>query len=763
MCPHAAENFLYNVTLGLVNLLELDLSFNQITGEIGQISQTQSVRLEKLLVNNNRLYGDIPNTIGDVGFLKKASFAHNYISGSIPRSLYDLAQLKHLDLHSNLMRGEVGWEIWKLGRLGVLDLHNNHFRGYFPNNIQFIDRVKHLDIRYNHFSGFLPLPVREICEEYGPNRVKTGGNDFWCYDPVYYDCNNGYSCSYYPFVYVYIVVLFFSAACLVSVFGFWALLNRRRGTYRRLELKKDAPAMFRKKRYLSLLLMGCCCIEAFVYTSVGVLGCYLIVSDNIELYFTWYLVSLPVLGTSLILRALAGFFGANRYYKPLLRGYIFTYVISVVAMCFWAFPGQLRSNQVYDMIVAIVLLIGFGAQSLGAHFAVWLVDLCVSTSAEFNIKLKSRMYQNQEGQQLDGHIEKIKQKDWYIYADDVSISRKVGSGGFGDVYRGSWRGTTVAVKKMHAWYEELNENALDEFLKEMTIMSVLRHPNVVLFIGASLEPPDHLLLTEYVALGSLRDVLDNQRIRLPWPLRVRMMSDAAKGMLYLHKQNPPIIHRDLKSPNLLVTSEFVVKVADFGLARDTSNVTMTRAVGTPMWTAPEVLTKNTYDEKADVFSFGIVMWEVLTREVPYEEANGFEILLEVTNGSRPTVPQHYETEHPLFVALMRRAWSHEPSDRPSFDVVLEELSDMLGGTVHSRTTGSLVVMEGLDDSYDYPGQGQAQEMESLSEGSSRSQSSSGIKGPGKSKNRIRRTRSGTPESMLMGGRMARPLLDNSFN
>lgn len=167
------------------------------------------------------------------------------------------------------------------------------------------------------------------------------------------------------------------------------------------------------------------------------------------------------------------------------------------------------------------------------------------------------------------------------------------------------------------------------------------------------------------------DVLADKTIELGWERKLGIILDVARGMDYLHHLRPPIIHRDLKSPNLLVTQLFRVKVADFGQSRSvTRTQTMTHAVGTPIWSSPEVLKKNHYTEKADVYSFGIVMWEVLTRDVPYADINQFQIIVEVVRGLRPRIP--VDTPKPWY-DIMTASWQEEAQRRPAFSQIVRDI------------------------------------------------------------------------------------------
>jgi len=181
--------------------------------------------------------------------------------------------------------------------------------------------------------------------------------------------------------------------------------------------------------------------------------------------------------------------------------------------------------------------------------------------------------------------------------------------------------------------------------------------------------------------GSLFKTLHDETVELDHEMIRKMMFDAAKGMNYLHKSDPVIIHRDLKSHNLLVDENWKVKVCDFGLSKileTQSDVTTMTACGTPSWTAPEILRNEMYTAKADVYSFGIVLWECMTREDPYYGMPPFQVVLAVgTKGMRPTIP----IDCPLkWKELITSCWSEDPNFRPSFDDIVVLLEDMASST-----------------------------------------------------------------------------------
>eukprot|EP01116_Phalansterium_solitarium_P008208 TRINITY_DN2170_c0_g1_i1.p1 TRINITY_DN2170_c0_g1~~TRINITY_DN2170_c0_g1_i1.p1 ORF type:complete len:192 (+),score=42.35 TRINITY_DN2170_c0_g1_i1:257-832(+) len=177
--------------------------------------------------------------------------------------------------------------------------------------------------------------------------------------------------------------------------------------------------------------------------------------------------------------------------------------------------------------------------------------------------------------------------------------------------------------------------------------------------------------------GSLFGILHRRSFDLSWSLIIRIAMDVARGMNYLHKCTPIIIHRDLKSHNLLVDETFKVKVCDFGLARLLGQQTdkeMT-SCGTPSWTAPEVLRNEHYTESADIYSYGVVLWELVTRSEPHQGMPPFQVVFAVgTQGLRPTIPDSCPSE---FRQLIEDCWSEIPHDRPKFDQMMKRLEDML--------------------------------------------------------------------------------------
>lgn len=206
-------------------------------------------------------------------------------------------------------------------------------------------------------------------------------------------------------------------------------------------------------------------------------------------------------------------------------------------------------------------------------------------------------------------------ENWAIDYRALRFGPRIGIGNAGEVFRGSYKGRTVAIKKLlGSWVRD--DAMVARFREEILLMSTMNHTHVLLFLGAVLdrEAGNICLVTEFCERGTLHDLL-RSGAPLSWRQRLKIARDTALGMDYVHSR-AGVIQRDLKSTNLLVTASYDVKIADFGLSRTNAPGHMHTFCGTPANMAPEIVRQEPYDEKADVFSFAIVMWELLTREEP---------------------------------------------------------------------------------------------------------------------------------------------------
>uniref|UniRef100_A0A7N8WQH9 Mitogen-activated protein kinase kinase kinase 7 n=1 Tax=Mastacembelus armatus TaxID=205130 RepID=A0A7N8WQH9_9TELE len=258
-----------------------------------------------------------------------------------------------------------------------------------------------------------------------------------------------------------------------------------------------------------------------------------------------------------------------------------------------------------------------------------------------------------------------------IQFKDIQVEAAVGRGTFGVVFKAVWKGKDVAIKSIES------ENERNAFLVELRQLSRVNHPNIVKLYGSCNNPV--CLVMEYAECGSLYNLLHSADPQAQYTASHAMSwcLQCAQGVAYLHAMKPKaLIHRDLKPLNLLLVAQgTVLKICDFGTACDIQTY-MTNNKGSAAWMAPEVFEGSNYSEKCDVFSWGIILWEVITRKKPFDEIGGsaFCIMWAVHRGTRP--PLIKGLPKPIEI-LMTRCWDKEPTQRPSMEEVKNTMSHLM--------------------------------------------------------------------------------------
>ncbi|EAR93555.2 tyrosine kinase domain protein (macronuclear) [Tetrahymena thermophila SB210] len=281
-------------------------------------------------------------------------------------------------------------------------------------------------------------------------------------------------------------------------------------------------------------------------------------------------------------------------------------------------------------------------------------------------------------------INRVKHDPKQLIVDfhSITFGKKIGSGHSGKVFSGVFNSVEVAIKEMEV--NNLNERNQKEFQREIeTLVKISPQINLVSLIGVAQKKDNFYIITELCHGGTMFDLLHRKHsVPIPWLHRVKMCKDIATGMIYLHSLEPPIIHRDLKSLNLLLdvpyqedSFDYHVKIADFGLARTESKDEMTQVLGTFHWMAPEVFDNKQYTIKADVYSYAIVLWEFISRKTPYQKMSTVDIMKNVCEGKRPGLGPEFIPKDcpPSLIDLMKDCWEQDPNKRPDFREVLERL------------------------------------------------------------------------------------------
>ncbi|XP_059045611.1 mitogen-activated protein kinase kinase kinase 11-like isoform X2 [Achroia grisella] len=262
---------------------------------------------------------------------------------------------------------------------------------------------------------------------------------------------------------------------------------------------------------------------------------------------------------------------------------------------------------------------------------------------------------------------------------ELKLEEVIGVGGFGKVYRGYWNDEVVAVKAARQDANEDIDVIKESVLQEARLFWVLEHENIVSLKGVCLEEPNLCLVMEYARGGPLNRVLSGRKIRpdilVDWAIQV------AQGMEYLHCGAPmSLIHRDLKSSNVLLSEAILpddtledktLKITDFGLAREVYKTTRMSAAGTYAWMPPEVIKNSTFSHASDVWSYGVLLWELLTGETPYKGIDALAVAYGVAI-NKLTLPIPSTCPDPWKV-LMKACWHSNPRERPQFPEILEQL------------------------------------------------------------------------------------------
>ncbi|CDP02127.1 unnamed protein product [Coffea canephora] len=302
--------------------------------------------------------------------------------------------------------------------------------------------------------------------------------------------------------------------------------------------------------------------------------------------------------------------------------------------------------------------------------------------------------------------------DWEIDPSKLIIKSVIARGTFGTVHRGIYDGLDVAVKLLD-WGEEGQRTEGEiaslraAFTQEVSVWHKLDHPNVSKFIGATMGASDLTILTdnghvgmprnmccvvvEYLPGGTLKSYLiKNRRRKLAFKVVIQLALDLARGLSYLHSKK--IVHRDVKTENMLLDKTRTLKIADFGVARvEASNPNdMTGETGTLGYMAPEVLNGNPYNRKCDVYSFGICLWEIYCCDMPYPDLSFSEVTSAVVRQNlRPEIPRCCPSS---LANVMKRCWDANPDKRPEMDEavsMIEAIDTSRGGGMipHDQAQG----------------------------------------------------------------------------
>lgn len=269
----------------------------------------------------------------------------------------------------------------------------------------------------------------------------------------------------------------------------------------------------------------------------------------------------------------------------------------------------------------------------------------------------------------------------YVNMRDIEMIKVVGKGSFAEVYLAKWKGVKVAAKM--TVLEAVPLEIIEDFKREVFLMSKLRHPNLLPLYGASIDERSIVLITEFMDHGSLESLLHKARIdRKPLPFRkcLQFTYDMALGLYYMHSLDIPIIHRDLKPGNVFLTDSNHVKIGDFGLSKAfkkdsrPGNFGITGGTGSYRYMAPENYKNLRYDEKVDVYSFAMIVFEMFANQKPFFRHSPEKAAEKASKKhDRPPIPHHV---NPEIARLIEMCWTRDPKKRPTFEQIVSALAKL---------------------------------------------------------------------------------------
>ena len=315
--------------------------------------------------------------------------------------------------------------------------------------------------------------------------------------------------------------------------------------------------------------------------------------------------------------------------------------------------------------------------------------------------------------------------NYFINFDEIKKDKiKIGEGGFGEIYLGNWQGKKVAIKKLTLKNLRVGDNNLSKFINEINIISSLRHPNIVLYMGASVDKENYYMISEYLPNGTLFDLLHNNNntnsnnnnkknnnygeninnnslistnnnsinnnnnffnfnnfdnysknsFYLNDSNKIKIALQIALVIKYLHSRK--IVHCDLKSPNILIDKNYNIKLGDFGLSRfiGKNSENIKGKIGTPHWMAPEILLGGKYEYHSDIFSYGMILWEILTGDIPYNNIDPKKIENLITNEKNIVKVPDYGNL--ILRKLCKKCINYDPQKRPNINEILRELKNI---------------------------------------------------------------------------------------
>ncbi|TMW88237.1 hypothetical protein EJD97_018870 [Solanum chilense] len=632
----------------MTSLVYLDLSDNKITGEIpNELADLKNLQLLNLMCNN--LTGPVPTKLGELENLEILELWKNSLNGSLPMNLGKKSPLQWLDVSSNFLTGEIPPGLCDSGNLTKLILFNNSISGSIPLGLSNCSSLVRVRIQNNLLSGMIPvgfgtLPMLQRLELAKNNLTGEIPMDFTLSTTLsFIDVSSNHLESSLP-----------SSILSIPSLQTFIVSNNN--------LKGNIPDQFQDCPSLSLLDLSTNHFSGKIPQSIA--SCEKLVKLNLRNNqfsgeIPTHIATLPTLSIlDLSNNSLVGKipmdFGSspalemlnlsyNKLEGPVPRNGILMTInpndlIGNAGLCGGILPpcshsltitSNVRKNRVNHIIlgfiVGISVILAVGIMVLAGRWMYNRWYLCNSFFKTFRFNKN-----NSEWPWRLVAFQRLNFTSTDILAC-LKESNVIGIGGNGIVYKAEIQRphSVVAVKKL--WRSDGDIEAGDDLVAEVDLLGKLRHRNIVRLLGYLHNETDIMMLSEYMPNGNLGAALHGKeagKMLIDWLSRYNVALGVAHGLSYLHHDcHPPVIHRDVKSNNILLDSDFEARIADFGLARmmHHKNETVSMIAGSYGYIAPEYGYTLKVDEKSDIYSYGVVLLELVTGKMPLDPLFGESI------------------------------------------------------------------------------------------------------------------------------------------
>ncbi|XP_030532694.1 LRR receptor-like serine/threonine-protein kinase ERL2 isoform X1 [Rhodamnia argentea] len=680
----------YNV--GFLQVATLSLQRNRLTGLIPEVIGLMQA-LAVLDLSENELVGPIPPILGNLSYTGKLYLHGNKLSGPIPPEFGNMSKLSYLQLNDNQLVGPIPPELGKLEQLFELNLANNNLEGPIPDNLSSCTALNQLNVHGNRLSGSIPSGFRNL---QSLTYLNLSANNF----------NGSIPSELGRTINLDTLDLSrnkFTGVVPPSIGDLEHLLKLNLS---RNHLEGPLPAEFGNLRSIQIIDMSFNNLSGTIPAELSQLqnivslilnnnNLHGEIPDQLSKCFSLTVLNVSYNNLSGVVRPLGNFsrFPPNSFIgNDLLCG---DWVGSI------CYPSVPKSQGILSRTAVVCMLVGF------------LSLLCMVIVAIYNSKRRNQLVKNCKRTIQGPPKLVILHMDMAIHTlDDImriteNFSEKyiVGYGASSTVYKCVLKNSRpIAIKRL---YNQHPHN-LQEFETELETIGSIRHRNVVSLHGYALSPYGNLLFYDYMENGSLWDLLHGppKKVKLDWETRLKIAVGAAQGLAYLHHDcNPRIIHRDIKSSNILLDENFEARISDFGIAKclpTAKTHASTYVLGTIGYIDPEYARTSRLTEKSDVYSFGIVLLELLTgKKAVDNESNLLQMILSKADNN--TVMEAVDPEVSvtcLDISLVKKVFQlallcakRHPSERPTMHEVARVLVSLLPAPATKSSSGSIKTVD----------------------------------------------------------------------